>query len=493
MILEGITLDSIFGQFNKSPIEPTKYRYTIKHTELDKEFYDDHCRATESIRQSIIDGPESHETFPELTQDIFMGLFQHEPILRDKQEIIKQSKFNHRLMDMVLSSEDYTALHDNTVHDYLYSTLGCRVIQDYAIKIIEEMQKEEQQNNPNPDNDENSDQDGDQDSEQPGGPGDSLEKFVQDTIDEKNNKVLQGVNQALEQAKEEVETAKELMQLYGLEEGDPNRRVPLSQRIEALKRLRNSRKLREFAETIGRLREIATEESKHKQKEGVSIESIATGNSLPLVLSSEKVRLTNPIAKKDFQRRYLDRQLLQFEVEGAETLAKGPIIACVDASGSMRAHNNEKDKWARGLAMSLLETAQIQRRNFACIIFDSVVHKIIKIPYNRVDTNDILDMVEIAPGGGTNFEEPLKAALEIMEDNRFHNGDITLISDGEADISELFLKKFLAQKKEQEFKVRTILIGSHSPVVYKISDNVILIADLLEGEKTAREVLREIQ
>ena len=61
-------------------------------------------------------------------------------------------------------------------------------------------------------------------------------------------------------------------------------------------------------------------------------------------------------------RSLLERQILQYQLSGAETLGRGPLVLLLDKSGSM---DGTKDLWATALSLALLEHAQAERRPFA--------------------------------------------------------------------------------------------------------------------------------
>ncbi len=72
--------------------------------------------------------------------------------------------------------------------------------------------------------------------------------------------------------------------------------------------------------------------------------------------------------------------------------------------------------------------------------------------------SDIIELAEYFPGGGTNFEEPLNKALELLEDSKFKGGDIVFITDGESEVRDEWLKSFEELKDKLKFKVYSVLI-----------------------------------
>ena len=55
---------------------------------------------------------------------------------------------------------------------------------------------------------------------------------------------------------------------------------------------------------------------------------------------------------------------MQYELKGTEKQGKGPIVVCVDNSGSM---SGDRETWSIVVALALLEIATMPKREFACI------------------------------------------------------------------------------------------------------------------------------
>ncbi len=75
----------------------------------------------------------------------------------------------------------------------------------------------------------------------------------------------------------------------------------------------------------------------------------------------------HPTTKIDFLRRFVEGQTMIFEQKGKEELGKGPIILCLDQSGSMR----NLDAQAKGFTLALMSIARRQKRDFCLILFST--------------------------------------------------------------------------------------------------------------------------
>ncbi|WP_443258258.1 vWA domain-containing protein [Virgibacillus sp. L01] len=66
-------------------------------------------------------------------------------------------------------------------------------------------------------------------------------------------------------------------------------------------------------------------------------------------------------------RKFVEGQTMVYDKKGKETLGKGPIILCLDESGSMR----DLESQSKGFALALISYAKKQKRDFALISFSN--------------------------------------------------------------------------------------------------------------------------
>ncbi len=160
--------------------------------------------------------------------------------------------------------------------------------------------------------------------------------------------------------------------------------------------------------------------------------------------------LHHPILRKDFYRRFLDQELIQYSLRGVEEKGKGPMIVCLDGSSSM---SGDKEIWSKAVALTLMEIARKQRRLFRSICFSSAETPLQVLDMNprdryEVETKAVMDLAEYFPGGGTDFQTPLDAALECLRESRFKKGDIIFITDGECQVDPRMGRTFSRRKRK---------------------------------------------
>jgi uncharacterized protein with von Willebrand factor type A (vWA) domain len=143
---------------------------------------------------------------------------------------------------------------------------------------------------------------------------------------------------------------------------------------------------------------------------------------------------TSDAAPSDLTQRLpaaLSNKLLLYSLHGNEEKGKGPVVVCLDGSSSMM---GDKEIWAKALALTFFEIARRQRRLFHSICFSSVDTPLHELDLNpreryRVEMDKVIDLAEYFPGGGTDFETALDAALACLRQSRFNRGDIIFITN----------------------------------------------------------------
>ena len=150
----------------------------------------------------------------------------------------------------------------------------------------------------------------------------------------------------------------------------------------------------------------------------------------------------------------------------------------------------EKEVWAKAVTLTMHQIALKQRRKMRVISFSSrgAPLDIFDLgqglaPENR--TRTIMDLAEHFPGGGTDFEQPLQAALEFTDESAFKRGDIVLITDGECQVKDEWAKWFKQTKKSRGVFLFAILIDvdtNSEDQLKTLSDKVARVSGLTSDE-----------
>jgi Mg-chelatase subunit ChlD len=216
----------------------------------------------------------------------------------------------------------------------------------------------------------------------------------------------------------------------GTHEGTPSEH-PVVRSLAA--RLKLDERLRRVATLAGRFKRIAASKRRQRVKHGADeVTDIEQGADLARTLPVELAKLSHRLLRLDFMRALLERQVLQYRLEGSASLGKGPLVVLLDKSGSM---DGPRDVWATAVALALLDQAQRERRTYALLGFDShVKFEAVVNPADALPEEGLF----VSCGGGTEIAAAIARGLEII---RTHPGalrkaDIVLVTDGGSDTSE---------------------------------------------------------
>ena len=265
-----------------------------------------------------------------------------------------------------------------------------------------------------------------------------------------------------EGAEEKDQSVAEWEQATGSEGGADAR-----ESLRRAEELRGKDSMDRLARIVGHLRHFAlsTRRSRRLEKNAEEVVQLSLGDDLARVLPAELGALRHPIRRLDVLRRLVDGGLLSYELR-AEGRGRGPLVVCVDGSGSM---SGAKELWAKGVALALAEIARKERRRAEAIVFAGSEAELSQFalvasagagPAKRIRPKlaSQIDFAACFPNGGTDFVKPLDRALSILEEQQFKRGDIVFITDGEATIDAETRARIAELKRERDIKIYGVLV-----------------------------------
>ncbi|WP_204141321.1 VWA domain-containing protein [Halomicronema sp. CCY15110] len=257
------------------------------------------------------------------------------------------------------------------------------------------------------------------------------------------------------------------------------------QKERVAQRLISDQRFRQIAEAAGRFQAIAALRQGAKRSKQIpdQIADTSMGNNLAKLAPSELVRVALDAVRTQFFKDFAEESLIQQEFDGSSDEGQqGPVVICLDKSGSMDGPNEVE---STGLMLALVGIAQSQNRKARVILYDSRVRYVKDIDPLTASPAERLDLADRQYGGGTNFMEPLSEALDALEKHAdLKEADVVFITDGEADVTEGFSKRWREAQQRLNFKVYTLLVGSYvnTSVLERFSDLTIHVRDLSDPQ-----------
>ena len=170
------------------------------------------------------------------------------------------------------------------------------------------------------------------------------------------------------------------------------------------------------------------------------IEGINLGADVESITPAERALLADPDTELVFSKRFADDELLSFDYRSAREvehtartvkvrsrkrpLERGPIIACVDTSGSM---TGRPERIAKAMTLALARIAAHGRRDCYVIAFSTGIR--------TFELGDLTAVPELASflthsfHGGTDLRPALAETLEQLETEQYRRADVIVVSD----------------------------------------------------------------
>ena len=238
--------------------------------------------------------------------------------------------------------------------------------------------------------------------------------------------------------------------------------------------------LQAIADRLGRL--AASERAARGVERGgrQTVVGVTTGGELSDVLPCELALLADPETEDLFYARLAERRLLSLELsgdgEGATVRARrpGPVIACVDTSGSMQ---GAPEALAKAAILAVARRVLGAGRRMTVLLFGGrgAVTEIALSP-SRVDLGALFALLMTSYYGGTDLDGPLGRALDLRESAPgMRDADLLLVTDGLCRLGGSVGSRLARARARDDLEVVTVVIGGYADRVRPFSDVVWLL------------------
>jgi len=437
---------------------------------VEKDRFDDIVYRRHSVKIEDAVEKKMREKLPQtppLVNDTFNTFFKPQPKFLPDEDIHPEFRINKTILQKLIKTEKFKDLKSSTVLDDLNSSIATITFLDVLfdelkkLERIEEIKKKTQAIQNLKKQLTNLPQEQQQMVCQ-------ITEQMNDIATTMSQTITQGVvSAAVRKASNNFDEMMVAMQSFGFgnQLGEHSFTSP-EEAIEVATKLTSNKLLLEMVRELGRMRNLLRSVTKDKIKtETLELHSIKTGKNFERLLPTELIKLRK--YKKLFWKDYADGTLLEYQLKQKQKEEKGPFIVALDISSSMKGY---RIVWAKAVALATIELAMKEKREWAFIGFDVqvVIKKILKKPKPK----DILELFSISASGGTAFEPPLLAAMEIIENKQLKNADILFITDGDCNVSEKFVREFRKNKRKTGTKVVSVLISGTPRTLKLFSDTI---------------------
>ncbi len=226
------------------------------------------------------------------------------------------------------------------------------------------------------------------------------------------------------------------------------------------------------------------------------IHGLRFGNRLARMVPAEAAQLRHPVLHKLWRARLAEARLSIWDesallVEAvrdprgarrAASLAdpaareRGPMIVCVDTSGSMK---GAPERLSKAIVIEAVRTAQRERRACHVIAFGGA-GEVVEWTLSRDAQGlaDLLDFVGQAFDGGTDIATPIERAVERVNEHGWHDADVLIASDGEFGSTPAALERLDRARARHGLRVQGLLIGDRETMgLLEVCDHIHWVRD----------------
>ncbi len=207
-------------------------------------------------------------------------------------------------------------------------------------------------------------------------------------------------------------------------------------------------------------------------------DGIHKSDDIPRMLPMESSLYLHPIFRKLWKAKFIERSLACYQIKGLEKrkkysevvtdeeqvvrkkLERGPIILCLDTSGSMQ---GIPEIVAKAITLEAMRLAHSENRD--CLLYsfsgpDDVNEHELSLSPDGIES--LCSFLCMSFHGGTDIHAPLNAATSKLKKKNWSRADIILISDGEFSVSNEILSTLSDAKKNHSLRVHGLLVSNNS-------------------------------
>jgi uncharacterized protein with von Willebrand factor type A (vWA) domain len=215
------------------------------------------------------------------------------------------------------------------------------------------------------------------------------------------------------------------------------------------------------------------------------------------MLPSETMLLTHPRLRLVWHARHAERTLLTYEEDerAPQVVAEripvprassrrrpdrrteaGPMLVCVDTSGSM---HGGAEAVAKAVVLEAMRTAHAQDR--ACRVYafggaDEILE--LELGLDLPGIERLAQLLEAGFHGGTDICGPLERVLARLAEERWRLADLLIASDGEFGATPATAAAVARAKSELGLRVQGVLIGDRETIgMLELADDILWVRE----------------
>lgn len=316
--------------------------------------------------------------------------------------------------------------------------------------------------------------------------------------------LMRAAGKAVGQAQADVEELEATQGVLGVGDPEPGigagqggvEPLPVAEVTKLLRRVHGSAFIRKVVDLAGRFIRFAQAKQRTKVHHGYDdMVGVALDDRVEHLLDEELVQLVDPELERDALRRLNEKEMLARQYRGVEKVGKGPIIVCVDESGSMECPVHAPNIIAaKAFALAMVRVAHHQKRWCALVSYSGGTEGYtLTLPPRGYDRDRLLDWVAHFYRGGTEYHVPFDRLPNeyweqfVMSGMQQGKTDLIVISDGQINIPSHVEDRFNLWKRQVNCRSIGLILGqSDAGGLDKVLDDIHLIKSIDTDEHGVR-------
>ncbi|MDT7837875.1 VWA domain-containing protein [Aquabacterium sp. OR-4] len=215
------------------------------------------------------------------------------------------------------------------------------------------------------------------------------------------------------------------------------------------------------------------------------------------MLPAEAAMLRHPVLRKLWHARFAEARLLGYDSQAQlhdlrpdptqrpradrappqpEPLQRGPIILCLDTSGSM---HGAPEAIAKAVALQALRTAYAERRACVVIAFGGPGELLEReLAHTPAGLAALMDLMGQGFDGGTDVQAPIERAIARVHQAAWASADLLIVSDGEFGCTPATLARLDEARAALGLRVQGVLVGDRETLgLMEVADDIFWVRD----------------
>jgi len=228
------------------------------------------------------------------------------------------------------------------------------------------------------------------------------------------------------------------------------------------------------------LRRPVEEDPAFRLSEPGHVDGVRRSRVLARMTGAETAMLHHPTLRRSWKARFAEAQLLTYDdrtpgdrrghqttlpippAQAPHQQDRGPMIVCLDTSGSMQ---GAPENVAKACVLQALRTASASQRACRLLAFGGQGELLDReLTPTREGLETLLDTLGQGFDGGTDVQTPIERAIEHVRQARWNDADLLIVSDGEFGVTPTGLRALRQAKASLGLRVHGILIGDRETI-----------------------------